>query len=107
MDLLFWTPYMKLSFIESPPTFKLNLVSISSIMQQYLSFNRIMSDNVTTAKQRSCTALACEHKKYIMDMFSGMEPGHNGHNEARKQLFLYITTAEENGRKTFLQVITE
>lgn len=62
-----------------------------------------MSDNVTTAKQRSCTALACEHKKYIMDMFSGMEPGHNGHNEARKQLFLYITTAEENGRKTFLQ----
>jgi len=66
-----------------------------------------MSDNIATAKQRSCTALACEHKKYLIDIFSGVEPGQHGHNEARKQLFLYITTAEENDRKTFLQVITE
>jgi len=69
--------------------------------------NRIMSDNVTTAKQRSCTALDCEHEKYIVDIFSYMEPVHHGQNEARKQLFLYIARTEGNSRKAFLQVITE
>ena len=64
-----------------------------------------MSENVTTAKQRSCTALDCEHEKYIVDIFSCIEPGHHGHNEARKQVFLYITRTEGNGRKAFLQVI--
>ena len=66
-----------------------------------------MSDNVKTAKQRSCTALDCEHEKYIVDIFSYIEPGHHGQHEARKQLFLYITKAERNGRKGFLQVIIE
>ena len=65
-----------------------------------------MSDNVMTAKQRSCTTLVCEHEKYVVDIFSYMEPGRQGHNEARKQLFLYIARAEgNNGRKTFLQVV--
>jgi len=62
-----------------------------------------MSDNVTTAKQRSCTALDCEHEKYIVDIFSYMEPVHHGQNEARKQLFLYIARTEGNSRKAFLQ----
>jgi len=67
-----------------------------------------MSDNVTTARQRSCTTLVCEHQKYVVDIFSYLEPGHQGHNGARKQLFLYIARAEGNGgRKAFLQVITK
>ena len=72
-----------------------------------VQLNRIMSDNVTTAKQRSCTALDCEHEKYIVDIFSYVEPGHHGQHEARKQLFLYITRAEGKSRKGFLQVIIE
>ena len=66
-----------------------------------------MSDNVTTARQRSCTALDCEHEKYIVDIVSYMERGHHGQHEARKQLFLYITRAEGNSRKVFLQVFIE
>ena len=60
-----------------------------------------------TAKRRSCTALDCEHEKYIVDIFSYVEPGHHGQHEARKQLFLYITRAEGKSRKGFLQVIIE
>ena len=70
-----------------------------------VQLNRIMSGNVTTSKQRSCTTLDCEHETYIVDIFSCMEPGHHGHNESRKQVFLYVTKAEGNGRKAFLQVI--
>ena len=66
-----------------------------------------MSDNVTTAEQRSRTALDCEHEKYIVDIFSYIEPGHHGQHQARKQLFLNITRAEGNSRKGFLQVIIE
>ena len=65
-----------------------------------------MSNNVTTAEQRSCTALDCEHEKYdVVDFFSRMEPGRQGQHDARKQLSLYITRAEGNSRKGFLQVI--
>ena len=66
-----------------------------------------MSDNVATAKQRSCTALDCEHEKYVVDFFSYMEPGRHGQHEARKQLFVYITRAEGDSRKGFLEVTIE
>ena len=79
----------------------------SSIISATISVVQLSRINVTTEKQRSCTALDCEHEKYIIDIFSYIEPGHHGQNEPRQQLFLYITRAEGNGRKGFLQVIIE
>lgn len=69
--------------------------------------NRIMSENISLAKQRACTDLRCEDEKYIIDVFSYVQPGHHG-NESRKQVLLYITREVESSRKAFLQVrITE
>ncbi|KAJ7382369.1 hypothetical protein OS493_035429 [Desmophyllum pertusum] len=37
-----------------------------------------MSDNISLAKQRACTDLRCEDEKYIIDVFSYVQPGHHG-----------------------------
>ncbi|KAJ7382359.1 hypothetical protein OS493_035419 [Desmophyllum pertusum] len=51
-------------------------------------------------------ALICvvRMKKYIIDVFSYVQPGHHGYNESRiKQVLLYITREVESSRKAFLQ----
>ena len=63
-----------------------------------------MSDNISLVKQRVCTDLCCEDEKYIIDVFSYVQPGHHG-NESRKQVLLYITREVDNSRKAFLQVL--
>ena len=63
-----------------------------------------MSDNVPPAKQRTCLGVDCEDDKYIVDVYSLVQPGQHGHNELRKQLFLYVTKDQGNSRKEFLQV---
>ena len=66
-----------------------------------------MSDNIPLAKQRACANLSCEDEKYILDIYSCVQP-ERGRNESRKQVFVFITRAEENDRSEFLQVfITE
>lgn len=63
-----------------------------------------MSDNIAPTRQRSCTELGCEDDKYLVDIFSYVQPGHHGHDDSLKQLFLYITREEKKTRKAFLQV---
>jgi len=62
-----------------------------------------MSDQIPLVKQRQCADLNCKDEKYIVDIFSYVQPERYGHNESRKQLFVYITRAEENNRSEFLQ----
>ena len=69
---------------------------------------RIMSDNIQVARQQACADLLCEDEKYILDIYSCVQPERRGRNVSRKQVFLFITRAEENSRSAFLQVfITE
>ena len=67
-----------------------------------------MSDNIPLARQRAGANLFCEDEKYILDIYSCVQSERHGRNESRKQVFLFITRAEENNRSEFLQVfITE
>ena len=104
-----YTPHLKPSYSESVNVVLVfhRRLSIINATISVVQLNRIIADNATNAKQRSCTALDCEHEKYVVDFFNYMEPGHHGQNKARKQLFLYIKRAEGNSRKGFLQVIIE
>lgn len=62
-----------------------------------------MSDNISLPRQRQCTDLGCEYAKYILDIFSYVQPGTHGRCESRKQLFVFITRDVENDRLSFLQ----
>ena len=63
-----------------------------------------MSDNIPVAKQRDCADLCCEDEKYILDIYSCVQPERHGRNESSKQVFLFVTRAEQNNRSAFLQV---
>lgn len=62
-----------------------------------------MSDNISLPGQRQCTGLGCADEKYILDIFSYVQPGTHGRCESRKQLFVFITRDAENDRLSFLQ----
>ena len=64
-----------------------------------------MSDYVSFVKQRRCTD-CCEDEKYIIDIFSYVQPECHDDGESHKQLFLYVTRAVENNRSAFLQVLS-
>ena len=65
-----------------------------------------MSDNIPLPRQRQCTDLGCEDEKYILDIFSYVQPETRGRCESRKQLFVFITRDVENNRLSkFLQVM--
>jgi len=61
-----------------------------------------MSDYVSFVKQRRCTD-CCEDEKYIIDIFSYVQPECHDDDESHKQLFLYVTRAVGNNRSAFLQ----
>ena len=64
-----------------------------------------MSDSIPVATQQGCADLLCEDEKYILDIYSCVHPERRGRNESRKQIFLFITRAEESSRSAFLQVL--
>lgn len=72
-----------------------------SLYRCFYYFFRKMSDNIPLSTQRSCT----EDERYVLDIFSYVQPARLGNSESLKQLILYITRALDNSkRKAFIQV---
>ena len=90
--------------IAGPHNTLKSLTKLPHSVSVFLALQR-MSDNISLPRQRQCTDLGCEYAKYILDIFSYVQPGTHGRCESRKQLFVFITRDVENDRLSFLQVM--